>query len=473
MSNPREWRMVRIAVAGADACVIALAFSVMYLSSPDVNPATPLVDISLHRALQLGICVVVWLITMTAYRLYNTEYLLYGVEQYGRVIQACTISMLMLVGLVALLDGNTVVPRTWLLTSWMVSIVALGSTRFLIRRLIWRLRREGRFEARTLIIGAGEDGLAIAEQLKSCTPDLMRIVGYLDEYSAVGAEVGGNRVLGEPLELARVVEQTGATDAIIVPQAITWESLQALLQGGAESWGLRQLWLAPAFSDLLTTGMEVHQRGSLPLLSVAGPRIAGLEGALKRSLDLALTLIVLPLALLVSLGVATWLVTIRRLPPLVCRRVIAGSRRDFTLYTFPPLPELQRWHVWRLPALLNVLRGDLSFVGPRPIYTTSTAEYRQWKVMLTSVRPGLIGPWWMLSGSRQLSIISEVMADLAYIRTYSIWSDIRLVAATIRRLTTRGGWIAPIPAPVDIERTPEIEAVPVTSTATTMSGGIR
>lgn len=466
MSNSREWRMLQIVVACADAGAIALAFTAMYLTSPNVDPVSGDIGIGMRRALQIGLCVIVWLIAMVAYRLYNAEYLLGGVEQYGRVIQASTLSLLVLVGLIALVDGSTVVPRSWLLISWVVSMASLGLTRFVVRRVIWRLRRGGRFEARTLIIGAGEDGLAIAEQLSSGMPGLTQIVGYLDEYSAVGTEVGNGRVLGEPLELARIVKQTGATEAIIVPQAITWESLQALLQGGAGSWGLQRLWLAPAFRDLLTTGMEVHQWGSLPLLSVAGPRIAGVEGLFKRTLDLALALCVLPFALPVSLGVAVWLVTVRRQFPIVRQKVITGSHRDFTMYTFPPLPELQGRHLWRLPALLNVLRGDLSFVGPRPIFSTSTLEYRRWRVMLTSVRPGLTGPWWLLSGSRRLSIANEVMADLAYIRSYSIWSDVRLVAATAHRLMQRGSTSPSTPAG-------EAEVSTVASPAPTLSGGLQ
>jgi hypothetical protein len=84
---------------------------------------------------------------------------------------------------------------------------------------------------------------------------------------------------------------------------------------------VQHLWLAPAFRDLLTTGMEVHQRGSLPLLSVAGPRITGLESALKRGLDLLLALLVLPVALPLSLAIALWLKGVRKRCAVCC-----GSR---------------------------------------------------------------------------------------------------------------------------------------------------
>jgi len=61
------------------------------------------------------------------------------------------------------------------------------------------------------------------------------------------------------------------------------------------------------------------------------------------------------------------------------------------------------------------------------------------------VRPGLTGPWWLLSGTRQLSIAAEVAVDLSYIRHYSIWSDLHILAATARRLCARQQGARPRP----------------------------
>ncbi|HEV7128361.1 MAG TPA: sugar transferase [Ktedonobacterales bacterium] len=445
MSDQRAWRSLRLVVVCTDACAIALAFILVFAISPVVLPnANPLV-LGSWRALRLAIYVSGWLALLAIYRLYEPEYLLDGFQQYTRIVQASTTGLL-LVGLVALLDGKPI-PRFLLLSAWTLSLLALGLTRFLLRRVIWRLRRRGLFRARMLVVGAGEDGWAIAEQITGYAPGAAEVVGFLDEYSPIGTPIAGSTVLGEPQALARVAQLTRATDAILVPQQIGWESLQLLLQGGPERWGVQRMWLAPASRDLLTTGLEVHQRGSLPLLAVSGPRIAGMEAAMKRGLDLLLALLVLPVALPVCLAIVVWRGGIRRVAVLERRQIVGRDRRRFTLVTFPPTNDLRLWHLWRLPALYNVLRGDLSFVGPRPIRRSMEDEYLPWQMMLTSVRPGLMGPWWLLSGSAHTSITAEVGLDLAYIRNYTIWSDLRLLALMVRRLVARGH-ITTSPAPV-------------------------
>ncbi len=437
MHQARNWLALRLALFCADACAMTVAFVLAFLIAPATHGGSGGPHDLIRASLHIAVYVAGWLLLLTIYRLYEPEYLLDGFQQYARVAQASTAGLLFLVGAISLLDGDTLIPRSWLILSWAFSVITLGLVRFLLRRIVWRQRRQGRFRSRVLILGAGEDGLAIAHQIEGYAPGAAEVVGYLDEYSAVGTRLGDSEVLGEPLSLARVAKQTHATDAIILPQAISWESLQALLQTDTESWGIQRLWLAPAFRDLLTTGMSVHQRGSLPLLSVQNTRIGGLEGVLKRGLDLLLVLVALPIVLPLSIAVTAWLAWWRHTAPITRTLIVGHDRRRFTLYAFPPLPELRRLHLWRLPALVNVLKGDMSLVGPRPVDASLALEYRRWQIMLASVHPGLTGPWWLLSGSQHLSIPTEVAVDLAYIRNYTIWSDLRFIALTARKLCKR------------------------------------
>lgn len=468
MHRLRQWRVLQGVLVMTDACAIALAFWFVFLIVP-AGTGGP-VHAGAWRLAHIALYVVGWVVLLAVYRLYDPEYLLDGFQQYTRITQASTAG-LVLMSLVALFDGSVLISRAWFLAAWVLSILSLGVARFAMRRVVRALRHRGRFRWRLLIVGAGEDGLAIAQQLTHSAPNAAEIVGFLDEYSAIGAPVGREgQVLGEPLALARVAAEVGATDAIIVPQAISWEALQVLMQRKPDEWGVQHMWLAPALRDLLTTGMEVHQRGSLPLLSVCGPRITGLESMLKRGLDLALVLVLLPVLLPLGLAIALCIMCLRGEAPLVRHRMIGRDRRQFSLITFPALAGLRRWHLWRLPALINVLVGDVSLVGPRPIFASYGTEYHAWQLMLTSVRPGLTGPWWLLSGTASRHIETEVSLDLTYIQSYTIWLDFRLLMQTSWRMLTRHG-IVTVQATTEAvllgTATPRAEATP----AATPTGG--
>ena len=442
MRPGREWRALRLMMIGADAVAITVAFALAWeitrlLHNGIATTLTP------ERYLHLGIYIAGWMLLLAAYHLYDLESLLDGFMQYERIAQASTTGLLLLVGVLAILEGDALISRSLLLLSWALSVAILGSSRFILRRIVWRLRRRGHFRIRILIVGAGEDGVALADQLRGTTGRATDVVGFLDEYAATGMRVHGIEVLGEPLELARVARQTAATEAILTPRAISWESLHLLLEGEPASWGLQHVWLAPAIRDLLTTGMEIHRRGSVPLLSVTGLRISGLEGLLKRALDVGVALALALLAIPVCLVVTFWLVALRRTRPIVKTQALGDGRRHFMMYTFPPEDVLRQWHIWRLPALFNVVRGDMSLVGPRPMVRALEPRYRAWRSMLACARPGLTGPWWLLSGTRKLSIDSEVAVDLSYIRNFSIWSDLNILAMTARRLCSRRLYVKP------------------------------
>lgn len=444
MQPGREWRTLRLIVIGSDVVAITVAFALAWEITRLLHAATA-ASLNPGRFLHLVVYIVGWMLLLAAYHLYDLESLLDGFMQYERIAQASTTGLLLLVGILAILEGDALISRSLLLLSWALSVAILGSSRFILRRIVWRLRGRGYFRTRILIVGAGEDGVALADQLRGTTGRATEVVGFLDEYAATGTLVHGVEVLGEPLELARVAQQTAATEAILAPRAISWESLHLLLEGEPASWGLQHVWLAPAIRDLLTTGMEVHRRGSVPLLSVTGLRIGGLEGLIKRALDIGVALLLALLAIPVCLVITFWLVMVRHARPIVKTQALGDGRRRFMMYTFPPEDALRQWHVWRLPALFNVVRGDMSLVGPRPMVRALEPRYRAWRSMLACVRPGLTGPWWLMSGTRKLSIDAEVAVDLSYIRNFSIWSDLHILAMTARRLCSRRLYVKPEP----------------------------
>ncbi|MCS7002436.1 MAG: sugar transferase, partial [Dehalococcoidia bacterium] len=88
------------------------------------------------------------------------------------------------------------------------------------------------------------------------------------------------------------------------------------------------------------------------------------------------------------------------------------------------------------PSLVNVLRRELSFVGPRPSTSDELARCYPWGENLLTLRPGLTGPWW-LGGKDKLTIEQRVQLDLSYLRNYSIWLDLQILYQTVWKLILR------------------------------------
>ncbi len=101
---------------------------------------------------------------------------------------------------------------------------------------------------------------------------------------------------------------------------------------------------------------------------------------------------------------------------------------------------LRRWSLDELPQLVNVLRGEMSLVGPRPPLPHEVAHYARWHLRRLAVRPGLTGLW-QVSGRSRVPFDTGVALDLQYIDQWSLWLDLRVLARTVRVVLQReGAW---------------------------------
>jgi lipopolysaccharide/colanic/teichoic acid biosynthesis glycosyltransferase len=99
---------------------------------------------------------------------------------------------------------------------------------------------------------------------------------------------------------------------------------------------------------------------------------------------------------------------------------------------------LRRWSIDELPQLLNVLRGDMSMVGPRPPLPAEVAQYGAWELRRLRIRPGLTGVW-QVSGRSDVPFDEAVKLDLFYIENWSLGTDVWLLAKTIPAVLRRDG----------------------------------
>jgi exopolysaccharide biosynthesis polyprenyl glycosylphosphotransferase len=405
----------------------------------------------------------VWPIMFAAFRLYSFERLFGGLQEYSGVFNACTAGVvgLILYGFVdrGLEDS---ISRGWIALVWFFSTASVVLVRFGYRRLVYALREQGILVRRALIVGVNEEGEAVAAQLCASPRAGMKVVGFVEpaQGQAVAADLP---VVGGLKDLSGLAEKLAIDELIVIPTALKREELLGIYRdlGTDDKLHIR---LSSGLYELFTTGIQIKEAGFIPLVSLNQIRITDLDALIKATVDYVGALfgivVLAPVFLLVA-----FLVRLDSQGPVVHRRGVVGLHgRRFDAYKFrtmitgadaylaahPQLLEewekngkiendpritrvgqfLRRYSLDELPQLVNVLKGEMSLVGPRMITPGELRHFGRWQHNLLTVKPGLTGLW-QISGRADLSYEERVQMDMRYIRNYTVWLDLQILLGTV------------------------------------------
>jgi lipopolysaccharide/colanic/teichoic acid biosynthesis glycosyltransferase len=382
--------------------------------------------------------VLVWFVALPLAGAYDRNVTLAGFELYRRIFVADSFALIIVVA-VTYFREQTYISRGFLLFAWLLVLLFVSLGRLTLRQHIYGLAARGHRLNRVIMVGANRHGVAIAEQLVQARSASTTVIGFLDDFRPLGSEIlPGIRVIGDPMKLLDIAAEKNATHAVVVESGISWESHQWLVTHPAPRGALVTL-MAPGLFDLTATKVDLRQLGSVPLLLPRSAAISGLDAVLKRTFDivaaLALLIVTLPLQVIIAL----------RLWPKVfqLRRVLAYGGRELRLLEFRPRARMRQFHMSRLPSLIHVLSGSLSLVGPRPLEAHDSEQYAAWMSVLRSAKPGFIGPWWLVGLGRPENLEEEIMLDLHYLRNYTVWFDLHVLAQTARLLLQGSAWEVP------------------------------
>jgi exopolysaccharide biosynthesis polyprenyl glycosylphosphotransferase len=230
--------------------------------------------------------------------------------------------------------------------------------------------------------------------------------------------------------------------------------------------------LSSGLYEIITTGLSVQEFAYVPLVGINQVRLTGIDKILKLLLDYSLTLLGLLVISPVLLVIAV-LIKLDSPGPIIHRRRVMGvNGRQFDAFKFRSMvvngdeilakyPELQeelsknhklkndpritrignfirKTSLDELTQLFNVLRGEMSLVGPRMISPDEMELYKKWGINLLTVRPGITGLW-QVSGRSDISYEQRVRLDMHYIRNWSIWSDLQLLFQTLPAVIKKRG----------------------------------
>jgi exopolysaccharide biosynthesis polyprenyl glycosylphosphotransferase len=370
--------------------------------------------------------------------------------------------------------------RLFFLYFWLLDLGLLFGFHGLVRRAQRLARAHGYDTRRVVVVGAGAGAHAVVAAIASHAWSGLRIVGVVDDAEpttpdgAPAPDVYGVPLIGSIAGLPLLLEKGRIDEVVIALPGSAHESL---------AWLSRELQrfpvmvkVAPDILDVFLLRSTVTDLWGLPLLSVREPAITGLRWFFKRALDIALAAALLVflapvlscIALAIRLssagpillrqqrvgehGRVFAMLKFRTMYPIqesgeACPRTRAGAGRadgdagpagaegdahkalDDPRVT--PLGRyLRRASLDELPQLVNVLRGQMSLVGPRPELPWIVARYEPWQHARHVVPPGMTG-WWQINGRSELPLHLNTQLDLFYIQNFSVLLDLRILARTL------------------------------------------
>ncbi|MPZ68739.1 MAG: exopolysaccharide biosynthesis polyprenyl glycosylphosphotransferase [Actinobacteria bacterium] len=452
-----------MAVSSALFLATALRFEIFSGAPGKVDGA--LIDYTLVTV----IATPVWLLLFWLYGLYEPRQVLSPVNEFKQVFHGVVAGSVLIFVADSVFNRN--LARGWALLGMALSFVLVGGERLVVRKFLHFMRRRGSDATRTLIVGTNHEARTIAKTLDREGWLGYQILGFVDDAGPDSEELeDGYTVLGTLAQLKDLVDEYRVNNVLIAASALDPGYLNRLF------WELQDhdvdIQITSGTVDLMASRMIVQSVAGVPLLYVRRSGMDGLQRTIKRSIDVAGSLFVGLLLSPVLLAFALWIKRDSHGPaffkqvragrdgePFVCwkfRTMVADAEERkaelealnegpgllFKVKEDPRITKagkfLRRFSLDELPQLRNVLKGEMSLVGPRPALPSEVEQFDDWTRNRMKVKPGMTGLW-QVSGRAETSFSDYVRYDLFYIQNWSLSLDLWILWRTFRAVLSAEG----------------------------------
>ena len=483
-----EWVMpaVRVTVLCSDAALAAIAF-VAAFKVRDGGAVLSSTAWAWSKGFVPYAGVFFFVIPVTvAMLIYERVYRYYGAFSYTqeaiKIFKAILVSSLLTVAWAFLFRGgfsfrDFSYSRGVFLLNFAFALVAFTLFHLGLRLMQTRIRERDINLIPTLVVGTGAEASRIIDELRERKDLGYRLIGVIRSNGSDENAIG-SPVLGDVAELARLIREYKIQEVIITDDSFDAERLFDAMLGAGRSHKV-EFRFAPSVFNLIPQKTSVEQIGVLPMVRLFTEPLSDAQRFLKRTSDIVIALIALivtsPLWVLIAI-----LIKRDSHGPVFFRQERVGmDGRIFLCLKFrtmradaddsihretykqniagdiaanagdnerpvygkvandPRVTRVGRWlrrsSLDELPQLINVLRGDMSVVGPRPPIPYEVHEYDVWHRKRLDMKPGITGLW-QVSGRNRLTFEQMVKVDLFYIENWSIWLDLKIILLTIPAL---------------------------------------
>ena len=402
----------------------------------------------------IGIATVIlfsWIIVLWFNGSRDTNILGFGADEYKRLINATLLSFTFIAFVSYIFKLE--ISRGFVLLIFPTGLISLFISRRILRKRLLKSRNEGRYVSRVLLLHSGEAD-PVEKRLLLAKHAGLNIVHKLKTQES--QEFNHKQIVAEAL--------INNCDQIMVGQSAIISASELRNLGWALEETTIDLVVAPAVTEIAGPRLKVSNVEGLPLLHLDQPVFSGSAKAAKRLLDLFLSAVGLIFISPFLIVIALIIKSHDRGTVLYSQKRVGQNNNQFNVYKFRTMYEgshekrdevmaktnkdlrlakspndpritkpgafLRRWSIDEIPQIINVFKGEMSLVGPRPPLAVEVNMYKKSERRRLLVKPGLTGLW-QVSGRSELEWEDAVRLDLYYVENWSLTLDLLIIIRTI------------------------------------------
>jgi len=400
----------------------------------------------------------IWILIYSALSIYDGRKYLRAMDEFAMLSLAMLIASVSAAGILYFSYRN-VSRALFLVFIMLVYLICLVWR--ILTRLYFRAQNLSPARARhVLVVGAGTLGQKVKSQLLESKLANLIFAGFVDDH--LNSSNDTVPLLGSANEIRDVIKRHEITDVVIALPHSAYHQMGDIVQK-MEDMPV-QVWVALGFFDLALYNTTIEDLAGIPMLDLRASAIDDYQRMIKRAFDVVFGLIALLLALPLMVLSALMVFLEDGFPILYRPKRVGENGRLFEMLKFRTMLKnaeqfqsqvekrdadgniihkskddpritkvghfLRRYSLDELPQFINVVRGDMSLVGPRPEMPYLVEKYQPWQRKRFAIPPGITG-WWQVNGRSDKPMHLHTEDDLYYIQNYSIFFDIQILIRTI------------------------------------------
>lgn len=371
------------------------------------------------------------------------------------IVKASTLSVIILVSATYFIRKDEF-SRLVFFYFWLISIFLLSTERLILRKLLWFFRRKGLNIRRVLIVGASDLGIKVLKKFKHNPWTGLEVIGLLDDQMKTGETIEEIKVLGRISSINKIIDEQNIDQVFIALPIQSYKKMMYVVNRLSDKTVTVRI--IPDLYQTITLNAGVEEFDGMPIINLSDTPMYGWSVIVKRAMDIIFSLLAI---LLTSplMSIIAILIKVTSPGPVLYRQERMGlDGKTFGMLKFRSMrvdAEDKSGAVWakeddprktklgsflrktsldELPQFLNVLKGDMSIVGPRPERPVFIREFKKEipKYMLRhKMKAGITG-WAQINGWRgNTSLKKRIECDIYYIEHWSVWLDLKIMWLTV------------------------------------------